>query len=100
MVAVMLIFSLAGSAGDAQNFTDIFFFFQAEDGIRDFHVTWSSDVCSSDLSERSIGSQNSIRHFDGSGTRPSGPRAGNVGVIGTNGAPIRRASTRLSASLG
>src|SRR5690606_40311196 len=25
------------------------FFFQAEDGIRDFHVTWSSDVCSSDL---------------------------------------------------
>src|SRR5690606_40602998 len=24
-------------------------FFQAEDGIRDFHVTWSSDVCSSDL---------------------------------------------------
>src|SRR5438067_6070027 len=24
------------------------FFFQAEDGIRDFHV-WSSDVCSSDL---------------------------------------------------
>src|SRR5690606_40506941 len=27
----------------------VFFFFQAEDGIRDFHVTWSSDVCSSDL---------------------------------------------------
>src|SRR5690606_40464912 len=25
------------------------FFFAAEDGIRDFHVTWSSDVCSSDL---------------------------------------------------
>src|SRR6266508_6273011 len=29
-----------------------FFFFQAEDGIRDGHVTWSSDVCSSDLSIR------------------------------------------------
>src|SRR2546427_4907444 len=26
-----------------------FFFFQAEDGIRDLTVTWSSDVCSSDL---------------------------------------------------
>src|SRR6267378_5229086 len=26
-----------------------FFFFQAEDGIRDLYVTWSSDVCSSDL---------------------------------------------------
>src|SRR5947207_11194336 len=25
------------------------FFFQAEDGIRDHCVTWSSDVCSSDL---------------------------------------------------
>src|SRR5436305_9030446 len=25
------------------------FFFQAEDGIRDADVTWSSDVCSSDL---------------------------------------------------
>src|SRR6266576_5246262 len=25
------------------------FFFQAEDGIRDLYVTWSSDVCSSDL---------------------------------------------------
>src|SRR5271165_6606427 len=29
-----------------------FFFFQAEDGIRDFHVTGSSDVCSSDLMAR------------------------------------------------
>src|SRR6266853_3668 len=27
----------------------LFFFFQAEDGIRDLTVTWSSDVCSSDL---------------------------------------------------
>jgi len=28
----------------------LFFFFQAEDGIRDIGVTGSSDVCSSDLS--------------------------------------------------
>src|SRR5205807_3073501 len=27
-----------------------FFFFQAEDGIRDLQGDWSSDVCSSDLS--------------------------------------------------
>src|SRR5437667_623299 len=27
----------------------LFFFFQAEDGIRDRDVNWSSDVCSSDL---------------------------------------------------
>src|SRR3989454_1269800 len=30
----------------------LFFFFQAEDGIRDYKVTWSSDVCSSDLKRR------------------------------------------------
>src|SRR5690606_39728682 len=29
-----------------------FFFFQAEDGIRDFSRDWSSDVCSSDLRGR------------------------------------------------
>src|SRR5256885_6275256 len=29
----------------------LLFFFQAEDGIRDYKVTWSSDVCSSDLLE-------------------------------------------------
>src|SRR5690606_41038298 len=34
-----------------------FFFFQAEDGIRDFHVTGSSDVCSSDLTLRVKGSK-------------------------------------------
>src|SRR5206468_5963805 len=28
------------------------FFFQAEDGIRDLIVTWSSDVCSSDLVQK------------------------------------------------
>src|SRR5256884_1366126 len=31
------------------------FFFQAEDGIRDVAVTWSSDVCSSDLRRLSSG---------------------------------------------
>src|SRR5205807_3135537 len=30
----------------------LLFFFQAEDGIRDYKVTWSSDVCSSDLEGR------------------------------------------------
>src|SRR5256886_10203110 len=30
----------------------LFFFFQAEDGIRDFDCDWSSDVCSSDLRQR------------------------------------------------
>src|SRR6266446_10554982 len=32
----------------------VFFFFQAEDGIRDYKVTWSSDVCSSDLTSVNI----------------------------------------------
>src|SRR5215203_4879599 len=31
--------------------TGFFFFFQAEDGIRDYWRDWSSDVCSSDLLE-------------------------------------------------
>src|SRR3712207_8568162 len=30
----------------------VFFFFQAEDGIRDNWRDWSSDVCSSDLAEQ------------------------------------------------
>src|SRR5437016_10615002 len=34
-----------------------FFFFQAEDGIRDWSVTWSSDVCSSDLLGATLGSR-------------------------------------------
>ncbi len=32
-----------------------FFFFQAEDGIRDQGLDWSSDVCSSDLFAFPIG---------------------------------------------
>src|SRR3712207_6865483 len=34
--------------------TILYFFFQAEDGIRDIGVTGSSDVCSSDLLQDSI----------------------------------------------
>src|SRR3546814_1540726 len=33
----------------------VFFFFQAEDGIRDAIRDWSSDVCSSDLAARGRG---------------------------------------------
>src|SRR5256886_12887977 len=33
----------------------LFFFFQAEDGIRDFDCDWSSDVCSSDLAAGKLG---------------------------------------------
>src|SRR2546428_3291607 len=33
------------------NVSLIFFFFQAEDGIRDSDRDWSSDVCSSDLAD-------------------------------------------------
>src|SRR2546422_5398986 len=32
----------------------LFFFFQAEDGIRDCSRDWSSDVCSSDLQQRQV----------------------------------------------
>src|SRR5690606_40997546 len=35
-------------------FLSLLFFFQAEDGIRDFSRDWSSDVCSSDLVERRV----------------------------------------------
>src|SRR5205085_7940349 len=41
----------------------IFFFFQAEDGIRDLTVTWSSDVCSSDLTH-SLHHRGPARVFD------------------------------------
>src|SRR2546421_4801417 len=44
--------SLSGYWGTPSNITDVaplFFFFQAEDGIRDSDRDWSSDVCYSDL---------------------------------------------------
>src|SRR5688500_19320895 len=43
----------------------ISFFFQAEDGIRDYKVTWSSDVCSSDL--RRLVSDRIAPPFDATG---------------------------------
>ncbi|CAM5702033.1 hypothetical protein SFUMM280S_00811 [Streptomyces fumanus] len=41
-----------------------------------------------------IGSPNWIVHFVGSGTAPSGPSHGNVGVIGKYGNPSSRARVR------
>ena len=48
----------------------------------------------------SIGSRNSMRQREGSGTTPSGPSQGNVGVTGKNGAPISRATAGRSATFG
>src|SRR4028118_1717319 len=47
-----------------------------------------------------IGSPNSMIHLDGSGTTPSGPSSGKVGVIGKYGSPSSRASTRAVALTG
>src|SRR5204863_5839953 len=44
------LFVLSSSSCGTTSFA--FFFFQAEDGIRDLYVTGVSDVCSSDLAER------------------------------------------------
>ena len=38
-----------GKRGVNDGELDYIFFFQAEDGIRDKGMDWSSDVCSSDL---------------------------------------------------
>src|SRR5258708_34522769 len=47
----------------------LFFFFQAEDGIRDDLVTWSSDVCSSDLSVTDGATEYSSRLASGARSR-------------------------------
>ena len=47
-----------------------------------------------------IGSPNSMNHFDGSGTSPSGPSSGNVGVTGKYGSPSSRASGLMSPIIG
>src|SRR3954469_5070412 len=39
-----------------------------------------------------MGAPNAISHFDGNGTRPSGPSSGNVGVTGKYGRPSSRAA--------
>ena len=47
-----------------------------------------------------IGSPNSMSHFDGSGTAPSGPSSGNVGVTGKYGTPSSRASGLMLPIIG
>ena len=47
-----------------------------------------------------IGSPNSMYHFDGSGTSPSGRSSGNSGVTGKYGAPNSRASGLMSPIFG
>ena len=49
---------------------------------------------------RCSGSPNRITHFEGSGTRPSGPSNGNVGVTGRKGSPSARAGATALASSG
>src|SRR5437764_12066743 len=46
------------------------------------------------------GLPNSMHHFDGNGTSPSGPSHGNVGVIGKYGVPSSRASGLKLPSIG
>src|SRR5215211_580680 len=59
-----------------------------------------SAAASGPYSEVSIGSQNSIRQREGSGTAPSGPSSGKVGVTGKYGAPNSRDSRGSSPTLG
>src|SRR5204863_6404567 len=49
------LFVLSSSSCGTTSFA--FFFFQAEDGIRDLYVTGVSDVCSSDLNHRKGGTR-------------------------------------------
>src|SRR5210317_1931354 len=43
---------LSAECGGVRCLFVCFFFFQAEDGIRDSECDWSSDVCSSDLKQK------------------------------------------------
>ena len=60
--------------------------------IRDTYSSSPAAVASTPA--RSSGSPISMFHFAGSGSAPSGPSAGNVGVIGTNGSPVADPATR------
>ena len=52
------------------------FFFQAEDGIRDIHSDWSSDVCSSDLLKALASAADGDDDDDGSGDADGDDEAG------------------------
>src|SRR2546422_3602839 len=55
------------------SFRFFFFFFQAEDGIRDVAVTGGSDVCSSDLHRAREGDRAVARQVPGPETRSRSP---------------------------
>src|SRR6266568_6414969 len=57
----------------------VFFFFQAEDGIRDWNCDWSSDVCSSDLAP--------------AGRSPPGTACRGAGLL-AEGLPVREIGRR------
>src|SRR3712207_7648679 len=74
----------------------VFFFFQAEDGIRDIG-DWSSDVCSSDLSERSARTSSMLASAGGrmrseSSSASSGSRLPSRRTASSN--PARRSEER------
>src|SRR6056297_2825053 len=71
--------SAFGLVALALNEVIAFFFFQAEDGIRDLRSDWSSDVCSSDLLW--------VKHY-GLGTIIGQPTAGTNGNINMIGLPV------------
>src|SRR5207237_6304525 len=69
----------------------IFFFFQAEDGIRDFKCDWSSDVCSSDLMAQAKAMLESI-------ARSYGQRYGRTKKVRVN--TISQSPTKTTAGAG
>src|SRR2546421_1712471 len=83
----------------ARKCIDVFFFFQAEDGIRDPDRDWSSDVCSSDLADDA---DDSVRCTSKTGS-PSAystavPRNGIVGIISVPRAPTTSRSVRMAST--
>src|SRR2546427_11624180 len=74
------------------------FFFQAEDGIRDLTVTWSSDVCSSDLERRFRRRAGARKRHRGRGYRSG--RAGSGGRRASRHSGALRAADRGCARPG
>ena len=70
--------------------------------------TWSATSMTTFWSSASSGSSSSVRtagwkridQFEGSGSSPSGPSQGKVGVMGKYGMPVSRASSDESPSIG